>query len=326
MKPLIGILVVGLAVVGLLLTTCNGPSTDSLTKTSSSAPVTEAQSSPSEPSPAPVHAPTPTEPVSADASVPAATPAPTAPTRPHKDAASTMPADPTAPSNPAFFVLPPLPTEVLPDDGLEAVLAVHPLDLEGGSGASSNLLILPTDSTEALHSQLRIALPDRNWLPTDFTRGQPASTINTPTAYGQRWGQVFGGVAYQERIRYDDWTDGGSSRYVVASKVVFLRDRPTSSFGSMVLNVGLGNDRFLPEAQFAQDEDGVNVFGSLGVRVLPPVNAIANWTGQDLALGFSIAPVRTWPFVITPAVVDVTGNAGDGARFSMSAGLSYNFR
>jgi hypothetical protein len=93
----------------------------------------------------------------------------------------------------------------------------------------------------------------------------------------------------------------------------------------MVVNVGLGTDRFLPEMQFARGEDGVNAFGSVGVRLLPPVNAVANWTGQDLALGLSVAPVRTWPLVVTPAVVDLTGRAGDGARFTVSAGLHHTF-
>ena len=247
---------------------------------------------------------------------------------------------------------------------------------------------VPVADVEALRLPLA---GSRVGLPTDYTRGQPVSTINTPTAYGQQLGDVYAGLGYQDRIRYADWrdgvaavglglgdpvkyvgvdvavslldtyddfaedrslslklhrrlpfrsavavghenlwhtdgTDGGSSRYVVVSKVVLLRDRPTAALGSMVVNAGLGTDRFLPEAQFARHEDGVNVFGSVGVRVLPPVNAVANWTGQDLALGLSIAPVRTWPLVITPAVVDVTGRAGDGARFAVGAGLNYQFR
>ena len=288
------------------------------------------------------------------------------------------------PAAPAVAPRAPQPVTV---EGVEALLAVSPRALEGGTDAP--VLLVPADS---LRHQLRIPLAaDRDWLPTDYTRGQPASTINTPTAYGQQWGDIYAGVGYQNRIRYDDWsdgvaaagiglgnpsryvgldvslslldtytefgtdrslsvklhrqlpyrtaiavghenlwhtdgTDGGSSRYVVVSKVMLFRDRPTSALGSMVVNVGLGNDRFLPETQFARGEDGVNAFGSVGVRLLRPVNAVANWTGQDLALGLSIAPVRTWPLVITPAVMDVTGRAGDGARFSVSAGLSYNFR
>jgi hypothetical protein len=279
------------------------------------------------------------------------------------------------------------PPTPVPTTGLAVYLAVSPRALEGGTTPA--VLLLPADS---LREQLRIPLAvDRDWLPADYTRGQPASTINTPTAYGQRWGDLFAGVGYQDRIRYDDWsdgvaslgfglgnptryvgldvafnildtytefaedrslslklhrrlpfrtalavghenlwhtdgTDGGSSRYVVVSKLMLFRDRPTTALGSMVVNVGLGNDRFLSEEAFARGEDGVNVFGSVGVRLFRPVNAIANWTGQDLALGASVAPVRTWPLVITPAVVDVTGRAGDGPRFAVSAGLNYNFR
>ncbi len=244
---------------------------------------------------------------------------------------------------------------------------------------------------DSLRVDLRIPMSESgHLLPIQQDRSHPASTLNTPTGYGQGWGRVYAGVGYQERIRYDDWTDGvasfgfglgnpmrsvgldvainvldtytefaedrslslklhrrlpyrsaiavgheniwhtdgtdgGSSRYAVASKVVFLRDRPTSPLGSVVMSVGLGTDRFLSEDRFIRGEDGVNMFGSVGVRVLPPVNAIANWTGQDLALGFSIAPVPQWPLVISPALMDVTGTAGDGARFSMSAGLSYDF-
>lgn len=281
----------------------------------------------------------------------------------------------------------PRPTDRLPVPGIEALLAVSPRSLEGGT--EEPFLLVPADS---LRDRLRLPISDDPaWIPIGYTQGQPASTINTPTAYGPQWGDVFAGVGYQERIRYDDWqdgvasvgfglgnsdryagldvtvhvldtyndfakdrslslklhrrlpyrsavaighenvwhtdgTDGGSSRYAVVSKILFLRDRPTSALGSVVMNVGIGTDRFLPERQFAAGDGGVNVFGGAAIRVLRPVNAVANWTGQDLALGVSIAPVRRWPLVVTPAIMDVTGAAGDGARFSMSAGLSYNFR
>ena len=68
-----------------------------------------------------------------------------------------------------------------------------------------------------------------------------------------------------------------------------------------------------------------NVFGSVGLRVVEPVSVIADWTGQDLTLGTSIAPFRNFPLVITPAVADVTGNAGDGARFILGVGFGYSF-
>lgn len=128
-----------------------------------------------------------------------------------------------------------------------------------------------------------------------------------------------------ENIWHTDGTDGGSSRYVVASKVFLLRERPTAPLGSMVVNLGLGTNRFLSEERFARGEDGVNVFGSLALRLHSRLSAVANWTGQDLALGASLAPFREWPVTVTPAVVDVTGRAGDGARFSMSVSVDYTF-
>ena len=241
-----------------------------------------------------------------------------------------------------------------------------------------------------LRGRYRIALPESLTMATRI-RGFPGSTINTPTGFGPGWGQFYGGVSFQERIRYADardgvmtfgfglgnpyrtvgvdvavnvldtysefardrslslrlhrrlpartsvavgweniWhtdgTDGGSSRYAVVSKALGLRDNLESPLGSVVFSLGVGDDRFLSEEKFARGEWGVNPFGAVAVRVLPQASAIANWTGQDLSLGVSIAPIRRWPLVITPAVMDVTGNAGDGARFSISAGLGYNFR
>jgi hypothetical protein len=229
------------------------------------------------------------------------------------------------------------------------------------------------------------SLQGRSWL------GQPGSTINTPTAFGPGWGQVYVGMSYQDRIRYSDWhdgivavgagfgnprrtvglaaavtvldtytdfgqdrslslklhrrlpwrsavavgyenlwhtdgTDGGDSRYGVVSTVMPLRDDLTAPFGSVVLSGGLGDDRFLAEERFARGERGTSAFGSVGLRLLRSTNGIVNWSGQDLNLGLSIVPLRAFPVVVTPAVLDVTGRAGDGARFAVSASIGYNAR
>ncbi|PEN14198.1 hypothetical protein CRI94_03930 [Longibacter salinarum] len=219
----------------------------------------------------------------------------------------------------------------------------------------------------------------------------PGTTINTPTAFGARWGQVYAGASVQERIRYADWTDGvvtmgagfgdpekwvgldvtlnildtytelakdrsvslklhrrlpasaaiavgweniwhtegtdgGSSPYAVVSKSARLHDGgPWVPFGVMAASVGVGGDRFQSEGAFLRGDTGAGVFGSLAVRLLRPVHAIANWTGQDLSLGMSITPLPRLPIVITPALMDVTGRAGDGVRFSMSAAIIYDF-
>ncbi|OUL36900.1 hypothetical protein BV372_04480 [Nostoc sp. T09] len=119
--------------------------------------------------------------------------------------------------------------------------------------------------------------------------------------------------------------DAGSSVYGVVSKIFPLKNDPTQPFSSVTLSLGLGGGRFRSEQDTKKGIDSVNVFGSVGVRVLEPISLIADWTGQDLTVGASIAPFRNFPMVITPAVADITGNAGDGARFILGVGFGYSF-
>ncbi|WP_261222245.1 S-layer homology domain-containing protein [Ancylothrix sp. D3o] len=120
-------------------------------------------------------------------------------------------------------------------------------------------------------------------------------------------------------------TDSGTSLYGVVSKVFRLQDSPEKPFSSLTASVGLGTGRFKSEWDFENGQGSVNVFGSLGLRVAEPVSLIADWTGQDLTLGASIVPFRNIPLVITPAFADITGNAGDGARFILGIGYSFPY-
>jgi len=237
---------------------------------------------------------------------------------------------------------------------------------------------------------------------------KPGTATATPTAFGARWGQVYGGVSYQPRSRYAarrdyDWragrwsdgtisfgagvgnphkwvgldvtlnifetlqtgsarrfgdertlslklhralpfetavavgyenawrnspeeAEGGNSFYGVVTKVFSVRAPRNSLFSRATVSVGMGNDRFLPESQYRRQAKGVNVFGSVGVRVWSFLNLVADWTGQDLNVGVSATPIPGFPLVLTPAFVDVTGRAGDTMRFSIGAALTYDFR
>lgn len=114
------------------------------------------------------------------------------------------------------------------------------------------------------------------------------------------------------------------SIYGTVTKVIRTRESIASPFSRVALTAGVGNGQFRSEEALEDDENSVNVFGSVAVRVAKPVSIIAEWTGQDLAVGASIAPFKNIPFVITPAVRDITG-AGDGARFVLGAGLGFRF-
>jgi hypothetical protein len=119
-------------------------------------------------------------------------------------------------------------------------------------------------------------------------------------------------------------TDGGSSVYGVVSKIIPLRDNLADPLSKLTLSLGLGGGRFRSESDVQAGNESVNVFGSVGLQALERVSLIADWTGQDLNLGASIVPFNI-PLIITPAIADVTGNAGDGTRFILGVGYAISF-
>ncbi len=119
--------------------------------------------------------------------------------------------------------------------------------------------------------------------------------------------------------------DFEQSIYGVATKVFRTRPSLNDTLSRVAVSVGIGNNQFRSEGDFNNGENGVNVFGNIAVRVIRPVSFITEWTGQDLALGLSIAPFKDIPFVITPAVRDVAG-IGDGARFVLGWGAAWQFK
>lgn len=131
-------------------------------------------------------------------------------------------------------------------------------------------------------------------------------------------------VGVENAIIWGD-TDAGSSLYGVVSKIFQLRENPREPFSQLTASVGIGGGRFRSEDDIINDEDSIGVFGSIGLRVAEPVSLIADWTGQDLTIGASIVPFRNVPLVITPAIADITDNAGDGARFILGVGYNFTF-
>lgn len=115
-----------------------------------------------------------------------------------------------------------------------------------------------------------------------------------------------------------------NSLYGTVTKIIHTQESLSSPLSRIAITAGVGNGQFQSEDALENDRNGINVFGSMAVRVVEPVSVIAEWTGQDLAVGASIAPFKNIPFVITPAVRDLAG-AGDGPRFVLGAGLSWRF-
>ncbi|MDJ1176996.1 hypothetical protein [Roseofilum capinflatum] len=131
-------------------------------------------------------------------------------------------------------------------------------------------------------------------------------------------------VGVHNGLQWGD-TDGGSSVYGVVSKRFDLRENVSDPFSRVYVSAGVGGGQFRSEENIMGQQDAIEGFGGVAVRVVPSVNAIVEWTGQDLTLGASVAPFSKLPLVITPAVTDLTGSAGDGSRFILGIGYVFSF-
>lgn len=125
-------------------------------------------------------------------------------------------------------------------------------------------------------------------------------------------------------LNVGDKNDFENSVYGVVSKIIKTREDINQPFSRVALTAGVGSGQFRSEDNAVNDSGGVNVFGNVAVRVARPVSVIAEWSGQDLGVGVSLAPFKNIPLVITPAVRDIVG-AGDGPRFVLGTGLAFKF-
>ena len=230
--------------------------------------------------------------------------------------------------------------------------------------------------------------------PADFGAVLPGITSNTPIAYGGFKGQGAVGIAYQDRTRFSNKSDGiagvalsfgspqtvgldvvltaldlsnknggsfGSrsalslkahrplndtlavalgvedliasnktpdqrrSVYGVVTKQLNLKPSSNDAFSRLHLSLGVGNGRFQSENDVFAGRNGIGVFGSVAVQATPAIRPFAEWTGQDMNVGASIVPFKRIPLIITPALADITGSAGNRTRFTLSAGYRFSY-
>ncbi len=120
--------------------------------------------------------------------------------------------------------------------------------------------------------------------------------------------------------------DSGRSFYIVGSKFFILQPSENHPFSALMVHLGLGTGNFMLESDILARRSSVGIFASAALRIGRPVSLIVNWYGSDLGIGLSFTPFRHTRFVITPNIQDITGAAGDGARFMLTMGWSDNWK
>jgi len=152
-----------------------------------------------------------------------------------------------------------------------------------------------------------------------FTRGGVDLELHRYLGKG-----LAAGVGWESAVKWG-FQDGGTSKYGVLSQWIQLAGSGRA-FGSAVVSFGVGNGRFKSQADYVAGRNRLNPFGSVSVRVLPPVSLIGEWTGQNLFLAASVAPLRRIGLVTTVGLADVLRTSGDGVRFVVTGSLSADFR
>lgn len=123
------------------------------------------------------------------------------------------------------------------------------------------------------------------------------------------------------------WGDSDSDRtyFVVGSHLLKLKESNLDPFSRLVVSLGFGDGRFRREADVFRDKKTIGVFGSASINLAQNLNLFTEWTGQDLDVGFSFAPITSIPLVINASAVDLTGSAGDGVRAVFGIGYVLRF-
>ncbi|MEM6611383.1 MAG: hypothetical protein AAF652_03845 [Cyanobacteria bacterium P01_C01_bin.72] len=151
----------------------------------------------------------------------------------------------------------------------------------------------------------------------DFGSGGFNLKLHRKIAHG--WGVAAGWNSF---LSLGDDNDLNDSLYLATTKIFRTRKNVNSAFSRVGATVGVGNGQFRTEDDINNDNESVNVFGSLALRVVRPVSFVAEWSGQDLGMGVSVSPFRTVPLTVNLSARDLVG-AGDGARFVMGVGSSF---
>lgn len=130
-------------------------------------------------------------------------------------------------------------------------------------------------------------------------------------------------VGWSNAIDWGDTRDAPETIYGVVSKTFDLRPNNDNRL-PLSISLGVGTGSFRSTGAIAARENSPNLFGSLGVVVIPQVSFASSWTGSKLNLGMGIAPFEI-PLTFTLGVTDVTNNTVNGSGFNINAGYSITF-
>ncbi|MEL7070095.1 MAG: hypothetical protein AAGN15_15770 [Cyanobacteria bacterium J06581_3] len=131
-------------------------------------------------------------------------------------------------------------------------------------------------------------------------------------------------VGWSNPITWGAGDDAEDTFYGVVTKRFDLAPNSRSNRLPLTTSIGVGTGVYRSTGAIAAGSNDPNIFGSLGLRVIPEVSLISSWDGSGLGLAASTAPFD-FPMVLTLGVADITDNTSDGTQFQGSLGYSFSF-
>ncbi|ARV61140.1 hypothetical protein BZZ01_23220 [Nostocales cyanobacterium HT-58-2] len=129
-------------------------------------------------------------------------------------------------------------------------------------------------------------------------------------------------VGWSNPVKWGEVNNAKDTFYGVVTKSFYLQ--PNNQL-PLTVSLGVGTGSFRSKGALEADENSVNFFGGLGLRVAPQVSVVSSWTGNSLNVGGSFTPLRQIPIVINAIFTDVTNNLDKGTGLSLSAGYVFRF-
>lgn len=130
-------------------------------------------------------------------------------------------------------------------------------------------------------------------------------------------------LGWSNALNWGDAKDAEDTIYAVASKSFVLRPE-ARTWNLLSASLGVGTGTFRTVDDIVEEDNNLNVFGSLGVLILPQLSLATSWTGSQLNVGVGLAPFD-FPLTATMGFNDVTEEKALGAGFSANVGYSFSF-
>ena len=133
---------------------------------------------------------------------------------------------------------------------------------------------------------------------------------------------THGAIAWSNPVKWGE-ASKTDTIYGVLSKEFELKPKNKNSLSTLV-SVGIGTGSHRSNTTIDDRRNDPNIFGGVGIQILPRLSIASSWNGNALNAGFGISPFN-FPLNFSIGISDLTNNSSQGAQFNINTGYSFSF-